>query len=143
MFDNLLIMEAVVYRRQAAEAGEPDTDRFGQPYKVNRLRQPSRDEEEIARYPCRATAPSGGEQMQERYHDVVQENRTLYFENDADVRESDVVSVIDPAGATIVERAEVILVKRIYDGVGFHHLEVACRTQRPSSGITRIEAGVS
>jgi hypothetical protein len=137
---HLLVMQATVYRRRTADPSDPDMDRFGQPYKTTRLRQPSRTEMPIGTYQCRMNAPGGGEQMQERSHDVVQQTSTVYFDRGADVREQDVLTVTS-GGITIVDRAEVTLVKHVFDGTGtLHHLEVSVSVQRQSTGVTWEEA---
>jgi hypothetical protein len=140
MIEDMLVMTATVYRRRPASIGEPDVDRFGQAYRTSRLRQPTRDEEPLATYPCRANKPSGGEQMQERSHDVVQDQTVVYFMPEADVREQDVLDVT-AGGRTILEQAEITHVGLVFDGTNtLHHLEVKVSSQRPSTGLTREEA---
>lgn len=115
MFANLLIHELRVYRR----SGNPD--RFG---------QPAQDHSEWTRYRCRSTNAQGGEQNDERSHDVVLTNHTVFVERGADVRESDLVSVFDRDGQEVVPAGQVLLKRPVYDGVGSHHIELVIRCQR-------------
>lgn len=124
--EGLLVLTAVVFRRQKDVDGKDKTDRFG---------QPTRDEVEHHREPCRLTTASGGEVMAERSRDVVSANYKLYVGRAGDVREKDVVTVIDKAGRTLVERGEVLLAAPVHDGVGLlHHWECRLNTQREATG---------
>ena len=119
-FSALLIHTCVVLRRQEV-GGEQKLDRF---------RQPTRDEEPIASFPCRITSATGGEVMQERSRDVISANHEIFADRGADVREDDVVTVLGEGGVPIIERAQVTLVRRPYDGVQEHHVEIKVNTQR-------------
>lgn len=123
MFTGLLIQKADVYRRQTDEHGNPKTDRFG---------QPTRDEQYSHSLPCRVTSARGGERMQERSRDVIETTHTLYLEAGADIREDDVVEVKGPEGGTVVQKAQITLVRPVYDGVREHHREVSLSVQRQS-----------
>lgn len=139
-FTGLLIHTAVVYRRQEV-GGEQKKDPFG---------QPTRDELPSHRVACRVTAASGGERNGERMRDVVETRHRLFLDRGADIREDDVVTVLD-AGIkevdraaeadrdgyvdefhNIVTRAEVHLARRAVDGIGEHHREATLVTQRQS-----------
>jgi hypothetical protein len=128
-FSGLLVHTAVVFRRQSGLPGDVKRDRLG---------QPSRDEQELARYPCRVTNARGGRQFGERMQDVFTTTHELFLERGADIREDDVVTVLAaPMGSAelgvtrvIVERATVQLVRPVVDGVGDHHTEVQLSSQR-------------
>lgn len=142
-FGELLNMTCTIYRRSPSAVGDPDRDRFGQPYKVDRFRQPEAQDDVVASgVKCRIRMPSGGEVMAERSHDVVSANTTLYLESAVDIREQDAVTVWGPDGRQLTERAEVKMVKPVYGFAPLHHLEVSLTEQREASGITREEAGV-
>lgn len=120
-FDGLLIHTATVYRRRTGSGGQQTKDPFG---------QPTRDEEESHQLACRASRASGGERMQERSHDVVQSNYKLFLDAGADLREDDVVTITDPAGVIIADRAEVTAMDPVYDGEMEHHREAKITVQR-------------
>lgn len=140
MYGHLLIHTAVVYRRQQVGGG----------YKTDRFGQPTRDEQPSHVLACRLTAAKGGEQFTDRMHDVVQATHTLFLEQGADLSEQDVVTVLparladvqplfeeDPSKPeedfeSIVDRAEVLLARAPFDGVGEHHREAKLTTQRQS-----------
>lgn len=136
LFSGLLIHTAIVYRRQREEA--PDTeieehvDPFGQRQKVDPFGQPTRDEEESHRLPCRFSTPRGGKVMGERSRDVVEVRGSLFLDLGADLREDDVVTVIGPTGATVVDRALVHEMELVHDGITEHHREATLVTQRPA-----------
>lgn len=121
MFVDLLIHELRVYRRTGA------VDRFGQPVDAN----PSQAGSLTATYRCRLSGKSGGRVNDERSLDVFEVLHRVFLEPEADVREDDTVSVIDPAsGYELMPRAKVWRKGVISDGTGIHHLEVDCKVQR-------------
>lgn len=122
-FSGLLVQKAVVFRRRQV-GGEDKKDRFG---------QPTRDEQQLAEYPCRCTAAQGGRQFNDRMTDVAETTHVLYLERGTDIRERDVVTVVNPNGKEFVTRAIVKLIREPVDGVTVHHLEVELNTERGST----------
>ena len=123
MFDGLLIHRVEVLRRLEL------TDPFG---------QPTRDSQLAGSYPCRLTIAHGGrrqgETMTERSRDVIRAEHTIFVRPSADVREDDEVTVTDAAGNVILDTANVVLVRRLFDGSRANHLEINVDVIRGSGG---------
>jgi hypothetical protein len=138
LFSGLLIQTAIVYRRQQSHGGDK-TDPFN---------QPTRDEKEFARFPCRCSTARGGRSGQDRMQDVVNVTHELFLEPSADILEDDVVTVLQaPPGAAavdsdrhIITKARVNLVRPIMDGVQLHHLEADLTAQRAATGVSTPDA---
>lgn len=116
-FNSLLVQTAEVWRRK------PGRDRFNNPIE---------EWASIASYPCRIGATmSGGEQDTERMREVYHLMNTVFLPPEADVREDDEISVLDPQGAEIFPRAAVRHKQPIvgYDGT-VHHYEVHIEVSR-------------
>lgn len=134
LFSGLLIQTAVIYRRQQSHGGD----------KRDPFNQPTRDEVEYKRFPCRCSTARGGRSGQDRMQDVVNVTHELFLEASADILEDDVVTVLQaPPGTAavdtdrhIVTRARVSLVRPIMDGVQLHHLEADLTAQRPATGVS-------
>jgi hypothetical protein len=138
LFSGLLIQTCVVYRRQQSNSKDK-ADPFG---------QPTRDEKEHTRFPCRCSTARGQRSNLDRMQDVVNATHTLFLEPNADVLENDVVTVLQaPPGAAavdsdrhIVTKARVNLVRPIMDGVQLHHLEADLTAQRAATGVSTPDA---
>lgn len=119
-YDALLVHTAEV-RRKTGRA-----DRFGQPVEAN----PSAAADAI--YDCRLTMARGGERYQDRSRGVVEEQFRLFLQPDAELFESDRVTVRNRDGRILVLNADVTYVSAPEDATGPHHIEAKLRSQRSS-----------
>lgn len=120
MLTDHLVHTAEIRRRSGRE------DRFGQPS------EPRAADTPIATYRARLTVSTGGERNAERSHDVVFTTHTLFLEANADVNESDRITVKDEFGRVLVAMANPTLVSRPRDWQGEHHVEVKLTEVRSS-----------
>lgn len=102
-------------------------DRFGQP------QEPSPSAPPVHIYPCRLTSVRGGERFQERARDIVGETWSLFLPVDAELYESDRVTVKDQHGGVIVDLANVTFVSRPVDSQDYHHVEAKIEQERSST----------
>lgn len=123
MFDDHLVHVVEIRRRTSGPGGK---DRFGQPI------PPRSADTAIYTYKGRLTVSKGGERFAERSHDVVVTNHTLFLQKDADVNESDAITVKDEFGRVLIDMANPTLVKRPRDWQGEHHVEVEITEVRSS-----------
>lgn len=120
-FAGLLIHTVTVLRRREGPVGEQQKDPFG---------QPTKNEAPVHELMGRCSRASGGERNSDRSRDVIVANYKLFLDAGADLREDDVVTVTDPAGNIICEKAEVDFCTPVYDGEEEHHREAKLVTQR-------------
>lgn len=101
-------------------------DRFGQPSKT------WDEDNEFSGVACRLRAATGREITTFEVRDKLEVSHILYVDSDVLIVEGDRVSkVLDPGDVSILELADVVLVKRISAMIGTgHHLEVALRVLR-------------
>lgn len=119
-YADLLPHTARVYRAAATE------DRFGQP--ADPMDSTTAVHTTIA---CRlVTAKSGGVLNDERTIWVYEDRYVLHAEAGVDVKESDVVEILDPAGAVLMPKCRVRQRKDVYAAATLHHVEMDLEVRR-------------
>ena len=123
----LLGHEADILRRTGQK------DRFGRPKRTEN----DWDTVKIATEKCRVSGGRGGETFPSdtTSMDVVDADYEVFFQPDVDIREDDTLVIRDPAGLTIIEKANVTLVRPRHDmPAGRHHVEVLIKVVRGNEG---------